>query len=176
MGFSLSAGQRQPGRTLPPQRVAGVAGLADKPIRLSAYRDRRMHAVIFNVYSKILTCTLIFRKKLIWKLTFRPGAAFCGKKLPQKGQKQAVFRGKNGCKPIDTRVSSYQNNSKNQSSPPPAQGETVPTTFRLPSAAGRNTTPCEDAGYTPVSAVMLTWCVTTTSVPGPRQRERSARA
>ena len=50
------------------------------------------------------------------------------------------------------------------------------STLRLPSAAGRTTTPSAEAGFTPVSAVMLIWRVTTTSVPGPHQRDKMARA
>lgn len=56
------------------------------------------------------------------------------------------------------------------------QGLIVPNTFKLPSAAGRTTTPSADEGYTPVSAVMLTWCENTTSTPGPCQRVSTALA
>ena len=43
-------------------------------------------------------------------------------------------------------------------------------------AASRTTMPSAEAAPLPVSAVMLTWCVTTTSAPGPRQPESRARA
>ena len=40
----------------------------------------------------------------------------------------------------------------------------------MPSPLGRTTMPSPDAVARPVRAAMLTWCVTTTSAPGPRQR------
>lgn len=57
----------------------------------------------------------------------------------------------------------------------PTQGSMRPTTCR-PLAEALTTTPSPEAGTISVKAVMLTWWVTTTRTPGPRQDDSSCRA